>query len=506
MNLQSGAKAASPKAIYYDGTCPMCTVLMDKIGSSKAGESFDMKDATSEPLPRAISKEAVERGIHVVDADGTVHKNSQAILSIMAEYPRWKFLARIGKLPVIRQALEAGYRLISLHRHFLFGRASRIFWLKVVVAAGLCAGLISSFRLWAGARSFPLVPAFRFLPALPPAAATILFGLLLALLLAVIFVPRPRKLIICISAIALIFAVGDQMRWQPWFYQYAFMLGSLAFFSWNPGDEQGGRKALNTNRLIIGSIYFFSGLQKVNVAFMGSIFPWLIAPVAKFFPAQAAPVLYAFGILVPFMEMAIGIGLFSKKFRTYAVIGALLMHGFILFSIGPFGHDWNSVVWPWNIAMMLLVLILFYKARDFSFRDLVWIRRFPYQKAVLVLFAVMPIASFFNMWDSYLSSTLYSGNTNSARLSVSDSVAEKLPAGARQYLAESRSGGKILDFSTWSFAELNVPPYPETRIFKAVGRYACRYADAPSDVLLDIYGKPTMFNRGWPTTYTCRDL
>ncbi len=506
MNHQPNQNSDQKKTIYYDGSCPMCTVIMDKVDDSSQKGKFDPKDITKESLPQNFTKQQVEKEIHVIDSDGKVYKNAEAILKILEEYPQWKFLAKIGQLPVIKQLLPIGYKFIAANRQFIFGPASRIFWLKIVVVGGLIAGLLLSVKLWADGRFFPLAPVLDNLPIIPPSIETILFVLLIGLLATILVFPKPQKFIFSALAIAAIFAFFDQMRWQPWFYQYFFMLATIGLFSWNYFDTEKRQAVLNTSRLIVASIYFFSGLQKVNPDFMGGVFPWMIEPITKLFPVPLQIFPLSLGVIVPFLEMGIGLGLLSKKYRKHATVLALLMLGFVLFTLGPLGHNWNSVVWPWNVAMALFAVILFWRAENFSFRDILWVKNFPFQKIILVLFVVMPALSFFNLWDSYLSSTLYSGNTNSAQIYINDSVKQKLPTEIQRYVIKTEANGNVLDFFGWSFDELNVPPYPETRVYKDIARSICKYANDKMDVVLVVNGKPTLFNRDYKSTYDCSNL
>jgi len=57
-------------------------------------------------------------------------------------------------------------------------------------------------------------------------------------LAAILISSKPKKLIFFALVVAGIFAFFDQMRWQPWFYQYFFMLATLGLFSWNYSDVE----------------------------------------------------------------------------------------------------------------------------------------------------------------------------------------------------------------------------------------------------------------------------
>jgi hypothetical protein len=56
--------------------------------------------------------------------------------------------------------------------------------------------------------------------------------------------------------------------------------------------------------------------------------------------------------------------------------------------------------------MASLDLLLFTSQQKFSVRDVLWGHLHPYHVCVFVLFAILPFLSFFNLWDSDLSSAL----------------------------------------------------------------------------------------------------
>ena len=107
--------------------------------------------------------------------------------------------------------------------------------------------------------------------------------------------------------------------------------------------------------------------------------------------------------------------------------------------------------------MPAFVVILFWRAPDESSPSMILVpgRSFSLgsalRAAVLVLFAFMPFFNFFGLWDSYLSSSLYSG------------------ASKRAYVLEwDGSQWQTTRIGDLSEGELNAPAYPEERIFKNV--------------------------------------
>jgi hypothetical protein len=362
---------------------------------------------------------------------------------------------------------------------------------RIIVCLGLIAGLLLSPKLWLTARSYPLTPVCDFLPPLPPPFDAAVFAAMIALLMMISAVPGAKWLTAAFLALAFALAITDQSRWQPWFYQYVFMLIAIAF----------GRadSALQICRLIVVSIYFWSGIQKINPAFQRESFDWLLAPLP--FSSHLEWLWFA----VPVMESAIAIGLLTRRFRNLSVTAAVAMHALILASIGPCGHNHNRVVWPWNIAMALLVILLFWR-KEFAPRDLLPGTRL--QAGVLVLFSIMPAFSFLDLWDSYLSFALYSGNQRKATIYMADTVAGRLPDAVQEVVDEYESEFKVdtLDIEEWSYSELNAPDYAETRVVRNIARRVCREVDYSPLLVLVVEGRRLWFRRPAMSLYTCRML
>jgi uncharacterized membrane protein YphA (DoxX/SURF4 family) len=383
---------------------------------------------------------------------------------------------------------------------------SRITWLKIVVAGSFMLELLLSWRLWMGPRTFPKIPLLDIVPETSFYVDVSIFAILLCLLVVIMVHPKPRPYIYAVLFLVGLLAADDQMRWHPYFYQSYFMLAALAFFAWSPATHATGQSqtlALATCRWIVASSYFYAGLQKVNINFVGEIFPWFVHPVTRTFPATE-PFLLFTGFAVPCIEMSIAVGLVIKVYRGYAVSMACAMHTFTLFVLGPLGHDWNKIVWPWNISMIPIVFALFWRVEQPLVTSLS-VKELFLQKSILCLFVVMPVFSFFDLWDSYLSVAVYSGNTNSAEIVITKTLQQQLPSEVQTYV-KSRGKELLLDYFDWSYNELGVATPPETRLFKSIARYLCLYVGQPSDVTLVVYGKPTLFRADQPITYTCATL
>jgi uncharacterized membrane protein YphA (DoxX/SURF4 family) len=378
--------------------------------------------------------------------------------------------------------------------------------LKIALAASMFTGLALSPNLWMmSGRLFPLSPVARFLGEIPFPSDPIMYGAMLATLAAIVIVARPARWIFLFTALAITMVLFDQSRCQPWFYQYVMMLipvGLYAGGTYNPPDNP----ALNTCRLMMASVYFWSGLQKMHSEFHGLIFPWLTEPFARVLPHRLVAAVQPFGVIAPFVEVAIGIGLLTRRFRSYAIAGAIAMHAFILLAIGPFGQNWNRVVWPWNVAMAAFLIILFWR-QPVSARDILWPRGLKYRMVVLVMFVAAPALSFFNLWDANLSHALYAGRRNNPTIFLTSAFADRLPKELLRCVYKSTRTGLIrLNLDEWSLAELGVPVYSEPRVYKNVARRLCFYEQAPSEMKLVILQSRILFSPDKEISYDCSTL
>jgi hypothetical protein len=123
----------------------------------------------------------------------------------------------------------------------------------------------------------------------------------------------------------------------------------------------------------------------------------------------------------------------------------------------------------------------------------------------VALFAILPFLSFFNLWDSYLSAALYSGNLTEAEIYLSDAGAAPLPAAIRSRLVRTSPNTNILNVQRWAIEDLNVMPYPETRVYKAIARHVCGDLHDRTQLVL-IVREQRMFFSEPESGYRCFEL
>ena len=315
-----------------------------------------------------------------------------------------------------------------------------------------------SYKVWHTDRLFPVIPPFEFLDNIPNSVHLALFFIALGGIALVGIFPKSKVILVATIAVELFSCLLDQLRWQPWEYQY--LLTFLFFFFYHKNQKQ----FLNYFSFLIVATYFFSGLHKLNGGFLYTVWEKMI--LIRFIgfelnQIQNIIVHYA-GLALPIFEILAALGLlFSKNKRLFALL-LIIMHIFILIFLSPIGINYNSIVWPWNALMIFYLIILFcHNSATISFRNLLS----GYNKIPFAIIAILPLLSFFELYDNYLSFNLYSGKLNSFRICVDEA---KVDDELNEYLSKNNyyCGSKAsISVDAWAMKEMNVALYSEERIY-----------------------------------------
>lgn len=364
------------------------------------------------------------------------------------------------------------------------------------VLIGACAvGMLASAPLWCNTRSYPRVPVLEGFPALPaPWDAWFLGALLISLLLSPWLGRMATTLFLAGSAFL---ALGDQNRWQPWFYLYWILLALT--LAREP-------TALAGMRWVVSAVYLWSGLQKFNPGFGETVVPFFVQPLASWLPTALLPGAKLAIMTAPAIEVLVGLALWIPTARRAAIAAVVTVHAVALLVLGPLGHKHNFIVWPWNFGMVLFVVLLF---PPVSFAAN-WqaLRRSASACLAVLLVITLPGLSFFGWWDSYLSFALYSGNLASAEMYVTPALADRLPPHIQKMLVPvrgpfdpEREGPWKLNHQGWCALQTGVPPLPEPRGYLALARHIARFAPAPNDFHMVLVAR-----NGTTNYYTASDF
>ena len=360
----------------------------------------------------------------------------------------------------------------------------RLRWIKLTVLTGLLVSVLLSLNLWAGQRWFPKVPAIDGFYGLNAPYDFISLGVLFILAF-ICFFNTGRKPAWCLLLFCAYLCFEDQNRLQPWFFNYAFILLILQFYRQRMDQPNNFISVFICLQLLVALIYIFSGIQKLNAFFTEDTFVWMVEPLKNILNAKQMGLLYKFGKLVPYIELLTGIGLLFRPLRFIALPLVILMHVFILLMLGPIGRSFNYVIWPWNLVMIALCLLLYSNVKQERFFDVSFLFKHLSFYLVVLVMLVLPVFSLINKYDSYLSSSLYSGNTHGCKLILSDQAYRKLPLYLRAFTVKNSDYNQLY-IKQWAMTELNTPCVPEQRIFEKVReRVIMLTRSKPEDVKLD---------------------
>jgi hypothetical protein len=379
-----------------------------------------------------------------------------------------------------------------------FSDKKRAALLRKAVLLFFLAGIALSFNLWISERNFPMAPVFSSITFLKfPVDYILLFLLLLAL--GINFFRWKNSINLFAIGILFVLLLQDQNRWHPWVYIYFLF---LIIFSL---PQKAGSSPLLYFRIIIIGVYTWSGIHKLNVHFIDSTVHSILTEFVGMSNEQTITNYKSLGYLIPVIELGIAAFLWFPKRRNLAVYLVAVAHIFIMLYLSPLGIDTNFVVYPWNLAMIIIVFLVFYNTTD-KIELKLSIKKDRKILAFILLTWIMPGLNFLGLWDHYLSFSLYSGKSNGYFIAIAEGQLSKLDKDLSPYYmpVKNMQGGRIISVNRWAVGEMNIPFNPETRIFKKIAKEFCELGIEEDQIsFLEI--KPP-FNKGIVIRYTCKDL
>lgn len=365
-----------------------------------------------------------------------------------------------------------------------------IFIIRITCVAMLSAFLIPWKLYISTDRVFEAAPLFSTLAPLPLQAEQILLGLSIGALAWLFIRPDKKPALSLLLATVLIGIVYDANRFQPYTLMY---LATLVFAVYGNMSLQSRLIAL---KIMVCGIYFWAGFHKMNVTFISEILPWFISPIYSYSAVGKDALTFIdfamsmFIIITPVYELLIGILLLIPKYRRIATMMAFGMLTVVLLCLGPLGHNWGMVVWPWNLHLFALELTLFWRAYDepgwfkFSAINL-------FGKASVVIFALAPAIAMFS--NAYVKPgyKLYSGNVVWATISFPpEETFAKTPEMPKSLIKDH-----TLDVATWSVKEIESAPYQTSYVLRKSSSGLCKFLDKPNDAVIRVYDPAPFYTR-----------
>lgn len=376
--------------------------------------------------------------------------------------------------------------------------------LSKLVAATFLVEMVISWKLWIPVnREFPLISAFSWLDFSLGVIGDVILTLGLVIALIHLFFRRHNRLAMIILSVSIgILILEDINRLQPWVYSQTGILFMLT------KSKKSENSIISGILLILALVYMWTGFQKFNLGFMLETFPWLLSGINVSFATTAEQTLGAFhylGILAPIVEISIGLLLFKSQTRKIGIIFGIGMHLFILLCIGPTGHSWNMVAWPWNISLIIILLVFLGLKKGTNLK--IELRQ---HSVAVIVFGILPLFNFFGYWDNALSGSLYTGTESMVSYYYPIGLEPKLEQykGNRTTPLENNQDplNNRIYFMIWSMSDINVPYYQADRYFKRMAIKVCKQSKKPDASGIIITTREKFTAKRTINICSCREL
>lgn len=111
----------------YNGSCPVCRFEIEhyKAYCGPRALALDWADIATDDAWLArlgVDRDSLKRRLHVVRADGTVLVGVDAFAALWEEMPRYRWLARLVRAPVVRPLAAALYDRVLAPALFAWNR------------------------------------------------------------------------------------------------------------------------------------------------------------------------------------------------------------------------------------------------------------------------------------------------------------------------------------------------------------------------------------------------
>ncbi len=339
-------------------------------------------------------------------------------------------------------------------------------------------------------RIFELTPVFPALRLLPEPLEWGIYITQILLLAWLCIRPHHRLAASIVLTLTVFCILRDLLLLQPYTYMYAYVIFTCSVLR---HTSQARLKAL---QIMVCGVYFWAGFHKFNATFFLSVFPWFISPFYHFSKPPSAlfsdVIVMLMTFITPMYEALIGIFLLFPNYRRTGTLMAFIMLIVVLLCLGPLGHNWNAIVWPWNIYLFILDVRLFLKS-DLQFWKMdVFSNLEKPQLLSMILFIAAPALAIITPWYTPLGFKLYAGSIDTAEMIFTpDETFEHVPP----YLKRLINPQHILNLADWSIYETNMAAAASVPMVLQQGpKGICRYLSDSTHVILRYHNTPPFYS------------
>jgi len=340
------------------------------------------------------------------------------------------------------------------------------------VMAGFLAALIASvWPLWGWEpASLVQIPWFSELTGVPGWVDRI--GLAV-LLVSMVILAGPRRfsrgqtwgrllLVVSLGLLVLL----DQHRFQPWVCQFLLMGTALLI-----APDQVG---LSCSRAIVISIYLWSAISKLDMAFLNShgqlLLNGLLHPLGIETTYWSPRIKTWLPLLFPAGELLTAFCLSLRSWRQIGLMASVVMHLLLLWTLGwGLGHEWSVLIW--NGYFLVQNLILFRPPGQYSIVTVELmpnsVSSFRHRLAVggtilAVSYPALELVGYCDHWPAW---AVYSSRPALVTILLDEAAVSNLPEDLRPFLGTPLPLTDEIPFrlDAWSFQTCGCPVYPQLR-------------------------------------------
>lgn len=372
------------------------------------------------------------------------------------------------------------------------------------LAASLLLQMILSLGLWLSISNYPMLPIWggSLHEGFDAFANLGTFTIFLCLLLLLLNQQNGKVFQLLLLA-AVFVCLLDLNKCQIWFYFQMNLLAILSLKNKRPPPQ-----VYAYLRLLFPFLYFWGGIHKINGFYFEDTFPWLMDTFSWTAPLADQTTLIIASIA---LEIALALGLWLLRDKRVAVLLGFLFHLGILLFLGPFGQNWNFVVWPWNVAMMALLFLLYWPSTpappSISWKKGQWkVLLLP-----LLLIGILPAFNRVGLWPDILSFKLYTGDATEGVLYTDEANLQDLeemgfPEFNCVWYDTLAAPSCFLIVDDWAFEANGVAPFSTPRRLQQLARHYCACLEKPEQAGLKIL-EVGLWRKEYPFQhFPCSDL
>ena len=118
----------SELTVYFDGSCPLCSLEVGHYAACKGGDKFAFVDVSKADALSGpdLTRDAAMKRFHVRRADGQLLSGAAAFVHVWRNLPGWHWGARLASVPGALLVMEGAYRLFLPVRPFLSKLVARL--------------------------------------------------------------------------------------------------------------------------------------------------------------------------------------------------------------------------------------------------------------------------------------------------------------------------------------------------------------------------------------------